>query len=128
MQNYPIPSTLRHEMNRGILQAALENTFHGDIDETNHRERFAKLLHVEELQMQVDIQKYSIESAKLIPKDGYLTVAVPGLAENRPSLVRGDRLFVRKLSADGGTVERKEYEGFVHQIGLNEVYLKFSPT
>ena len=80
--------------------------------------------------MEVDIQKYRMEKAKLkMPKaktvQDFLTLDVPGLAEKRPSLVRGDRLFVRKLGADG-TAEKKRYEGFVHQVELNKVYLKFS--
>ena len=128
LQKYAIPRNLRHEMNCGNLQTLLAATFRGDVTERNHCDRFSKLLHVEELQMEVDIQKYSMEEAKLQQKDGYLSLAVPGLAENRPSLVRGDRLFVRKLSADGKTAEKKEYEGYVHQIRLNEVYLKFSST
>ena len=76
--------------------------------------------------MKVDIQKYQMESAKLGVDPPYLTLAVPGLAENRPSLVRGDRLFVTKLAANGTIQEKKQYEGYVHKVALNVVYLKFS--
>ena len=80
--------------------------------------------------MEVDIAKYQMDKAKLKkPKaktdQGFLTLDVPGLAEKRPSLVRGDRLFVKKLAADG-TPEKKRYEGFVHRVELNKVFLKFS--
>ena len=50
---------------------------------------------------------------------------VPGLAENRPSVIKGDRLYVRLRNKDGEP-EKKEYEGFVHQLGLDEVKLRFS--
>ena len=92
-----------------------------------YSDKFSKLLHVEELQMKVDIAKYQMDNAKLQQERPYLTLDVPGLAENRPSLVRGDRLFVRKLAANG-TVENEniKYEGYVHTVGLNKVYLKFS--
>ena len=77
--------------------------------------------------MKADIEKYQMQSAKLESETPYLTLEVPGLAENRPSLVRGDHLFVQKLAANG-TVENKniKYEGFVHKVGLNKVFLRFS--
>ena len=110
----------------------LQELFRTFKDEDNHTserysDKFSKLLHVEELQMKVDIAKYQMDSAKLGEDGRYLTLDVPGLAENRPSLVRGDHLFVRKLAANG-TVENEniKYEGYVHTVGLNKVYLKFS--
>ena len=89
--------------------------------------------------MEVDMAKYRMEKAKLKkPKakksnqggnqsgnQRFLTLEVPGLAEKRPSLVRGDRLFVKKLAADG-TPENKRYEGYIHRVELNEVFLRFS--
>ena len=84
------------------------------------------MLHVEEIQMNKDIQRYNMEKTKLrkVSKQ-YLALAVPGLAENRPSLICGDRLFVRKLKRDGTVEENDEYEGFVHRVENNEVHLKF---
>ena len=46
---------------------------------------------------------------------------VPGLAEKRPSLLKGDRLYVSTRRSD------REFEGYVHQIQQEEVWLKFSP-
>ena len=78
--------------------------------------------------MEEDIQRYNIAEAKLNPvSKGCLALTVPGLAENRPSLIRGDRLFVRKVKADG-TRKDKEYEGFVHRVERDEVHLKFNPV
>ena len=115
-------------MNIGQLQTIFE-TFQGGENYTSasYCENFSKLLHVEELQMEVDIEKYKMAKAKLHEDKGYLTLDVPGLAENRPSLVRGDQLLVRKLAADD-TPEKngKLYQGFVHLVGLNKVFLKFS--
>ena len=84
------------------------------------------MLHVEEIQMNKDIQRYNMEKTKLrkVSKQ-YLALAVPGLAENRPSLICGDRLFVHKLKRDGTVEENDEYEGFVHRVENNEVHLKF---
>ena len=50
---------------------------------------------------------------------------VPGLSENRPSILKGDWLFVRIREADGKLSDR-EYQGFVHEIQLNFVCLGFA--
>ncbi len=49
-------------------------------------------------------------------------VQVPGLAENRPSVLRGDHLFV-SIKNDPTDIE---YKGYVHQVALEEVHLGFS--
>ena len=125
LPSYRIPPHLESSMKTDRLFEAFEDE-ENDTPE-KYSEKFSKLLHVEELQMKLDIEKYQMRSAKLIQELPYLTLAVPGLAENRPSLVRGDRLFVKKLAANG-TVENEniKYEGYVHKVGLNKVFLKFS--
>ena len=119
-------------MNIGQLQAVFE-TFEdgGNYTAGSYCAKFSKLLHVEELQMEVDMAKYRMEKAKLKKpkaKSGnqrFLTLEVPGLAEKRPSLVRGDHLFVKKLAADGKP-ENKRYQGYIHRVELNEVFLRFN--
>ena len=50
---------------------------------------------------------------------------IPGLAENRPSVLRGDQLFVRKyLGPD--KYGPKEYQGYVHEVQQTRVFLGFS--
>lgn len=46
---------------------------------------------------------------------------VPGLAENRPSVLRGDRLFAIPVKSDG-----KKYQGHVHNVAQLEVSLGFT--
>ena len=130
LPSYTIPYNIQHhdmkmDRLRELFEAFRDEDYHNP---DRYSDKFSKLLHVEELQMKVDIAKYQMDSAKMIEERQYLTLDVPGLAENRPSLVRGDRLFVKKLAADG-TVENEniKYEGYVHTVGLNKVHLKFSP-
>ena len=62
-----------------------------------------------------------------------LELVVPGLAEKRPSVMRGDKIYVMvavdsemensKFSVDK---ENAEYEGFVHEVEENTVLLGFS--
>ena len=49
---------------------------------------------------------------------------MPGLSENRPSVLRGDWLYVRSRATDG-KLGTKEFQGFVHEVMLNEVALGF---
>ena len=50
---------------------------------------------------------------------------IPGLAENRPSVLRGDQMFVRQyLGPDN--YGPKEYQGYVHDVQQTRVFLGFS--
>ena len=57
----------------------------------NYTAKFQALLHVEELQMEIDIRQYDMKAAQLRRCDNprLLALTVPGLAESRPSLLRG---------------------------------------
>ena len=54
-----------------------------------------------------------------------LIIQVHGLAERRPSVLKGDCLYVRVAGASGKP-EGCEYKGYVHDVGPEEVYLGFS--
>ena len=48
------------------------------------------------------------------------------MAENRPSVIKGDQILVR-IKDSKGELEKEEYQGFVHVVGLSDVRLRFSP-
>jgi len=48
---------------------------------------------------------------------------VPGLAERRPSILRGDKIFFSKVGPDGKPFENTRYGGYVHEVRLNEVLI-----
>ena len=54
--------------------------------------------------------------------DGFASLPVPGLAENRPSVLIGDEILVQPVDAVQGG---KWYSGFVHMIERDEVGLRF---
>ncbi|XP_027716180.1 helicase MOV-10 [Vombatus ursinus] len=96
----------------------------------NYEEKFRLLLYLEELQMEQDIRSYDLESVPMIldPTERnpqLLILEVPGVAENRPSVLRGDHLFAILNSDQGQDVTT--YKGFVHRVELNRVKLSFSP-
>ena len=80
------------------------------------------LLCFEELQMQKDITTYDMEDAPL-RRDGrrYYTLRVPGLAENRPSVLKGDKIII---SVKG----RGKYEGVVHRTTNEDAIIEFAAS
>uniref|UniRef100_A0A8C6P2U8 RNA helicase n=1 Tax=Nothobranchius furzeri TaxID=105023 RepID=A0A8C6P2U8_NOTFU len=93
----------------------------------NYTEKFQLLLYLEESQMNLDIKRYNIpnEDSKfaVLKRDKnkkLLVLEVPGVSENRPSVLRGDSLLVQPQ----GEKEVK-YRGYVHSVNLDSVKLGF---
>jgi helicase MOV-10 len=56
-----------------------------------------------------------------------LSLHVPGLSENRPSLLRGDQIFARIYpTGKNSEPEDKEYEGVVHEVWETKIGVGFS--
>ncbi|CAK6439183.1 unnamed protein product [Pipistrellus nathusii] len=98
----------------------------------NYQTKLQLLLHLEELQMEHDIRHYDLESVPMTrdpvaqnPK--LLTLEVPGVAESRPSVLRGDHLFAA-LCSEAHQQDPVTYKGFVHRVELDRVKLSFSPS
>lgn len=93
----------------------------------NYSHRFHLLLHLEEIQMEVDVRKYDLhdQTMTLDPnKKKLLVLRVPGVAENRPSVLRGDCL---KVCRSGEKVQPiTVYTGYVHRVELDSVKLGFA--
>ncbi|XP_048054939.1 putative helicase mov-10-B.2 [Megalobrama amblycephala] len=92
-----------------------------------YTEHFHLLLYLEEIQMEVDIKKYDLYGKTMTldkANKRLLVLNVPGVAENRPSVLRGDKLnvCVSKDRNQPVTV----YEGYVHCVELERVKLGFS--
>lgn len=94
---------------------------------SNYVEWFQTMLWLEEMQMEIDIQYYTMAEARLknvsqlqYSKAHCVELEVLGLAENRPSVLRGDSVFVTHL----GT-KKPVYEGVVHQVNEKSIYLAF---
>ncbi|CAN9516081.1 unnamed protein product [Ophioblennius macclurei] len=107
-------------------RALLENPLSWE----KYSEKFHLLLHLEEHQMVVDIKKYNIPSDEnedhaVMHRDTFnkklLTLEVPGVSENRPSVLRGDHLLVNPVGEKG-----VKYCGYVHSVQLDQVKLGFS--
>ncbi|XP_033181897.1 putative helicase mov-10-B.2 isoform X2 [Anabas testudineus] len=93
----------------------------------NYSHRFHLLLHLEEIQMEVDIRKYDLHNQTMTQDQSnskLLRLRVPGVAENRPSVLRGDCLRVSK--SEDTVPPITVYNGYVHRVELDSVKLGFS--
>ncbi|VDC03813.1 unnamed protein product [Peniophora sp. CBMAI 1063] len=126
------PDKILGDLKRTFLPAVINPETYG---------RFWKVvIWTEENRMEHDLQFYDIENAELTPRtahaigatsDRHATLSsrthtiyylqVPGLAEKRPSVLKGDRIFVHPSGAPRG----KWYEGHVHIVRQAEVGLRF---
>ncbi|XP_078481515.1 putative helicase mov-10-B.1 [Ciona intestinalis] len=92
----------------------------------DYKKKFSVLLHMEEHQSSIDIQHYNLKEKTLDKQPGSsrkFLLKVPGLAERRPSILRGDRIYLNKSDAYGMRLELIKYEGRVIDVRLNEVVL-----
>ncbi|KAL4622450.1 putative helicase mov-10-B.1 isoform X1 [Arapaima gigas] len=93
----------------------------------SYAKRFQLLLHLEELQMEVDIKKYNMQEQSMTrdrTNHKLLVLKVPGVAENRPSVLKGDHLMVCRAEDKGKPITM--YKGYVHRVELEQIKLGFS--
>ncbi|XP_046881375.1 putative helicase mov-10-B.1 isoform X1 [Hypomesus transpacificus] len=93
----------------------------------NYSQRFHLLLHLEEIQMEVDIRRYDLRGQTMTQdhtNKKLLILRVPGVAENRPSVLRGDCLKVSR--AEEKVQPITVYTGYVYRVQLDRVKMGFS--
>ncbi|XP_014748939.1 PREDICTED: putative helicase MOV-10 [Sturnus vulgaris] len=105
--------------------AAMRSLLEAPLQPENYHQKFQQLLHLEEIQMEVDIRRYDMQDVTMVQDRGLLVLDVPGVAENRPSLLRGDHLFAH-LSSERDHSPLVRYKGYVHSVELEKVRLGFS--
>ncbi|KAG9124505.1 hypothetical protein FRC07_011359 [Ceratobasidium sp. 392] len=83
------------------------------------------MLHIEENQAQVDLERYDEENIELKRHNSYFYLDVPGLAEKRPSVLVGDSIKVRPHNPSS-TTNTTWYIGYVHAVRQADVVLRFA--
>ncbi|XP_060912677.1 putative helicase mov-10-B.2 isoform X2 [Labrus mixtus] len=131
LKQYRIPAYM-HQLIQSLKQTMLfsdrRNVLESPLSWENYCEKFQMLLFLEEQQMEVDIKRYNIPNddreLATMKKDHVnkrlLVLEVPGVSENRPSVLRGDAL----LAYPAGETKVK-YRGYVHSVQLDSVKLGF---
>nr|XP_056700824.1 helicase MOV-10 [Euleptes europaea] len=140
LEQYPYPAYLKdlvsylhegcvpNDSSRAMV-AKLRTELKATLEFNNYCEKFKLLLHLEEIQMEVDIRRYDMVDVCMEAdplNSSLLVLKVPGVAENRPSVLRGDHLFVT-LADNRGQSPVVRYQGYVHAVELEKVKLGFSP-
>ena len=89
---------------------------------TNCQERLTYLLQAEEEQLKKDITAFDLQGVPMKEAHGQLLeLAVPGLSENRPSVLKGDKIIVKK-----STTHNEFYEGIVHDTREKSILVGFN--
>ncbi|KAK7146112.1 hypothetical protein R3I93_013748 [Phoxinus phoxinus] len=136
LEPYHLPSYISDlvevlKVNRPSLRTQLQelkSLLESDLDFLNYDKRFDLLLYLEEDQMRLDIKRYNKEDVSMV-KDHenrrLLVLELPGVSENRPSVLRGDHLLLTKSEEVNFSTVTK-YKGYVHKVELDQVKLGFS--
>uniref|UniRef100_A0A3P8YF88 RNA helicase n=1 Tax=Esox lucius TaxID=8010 RepID=A0A3P8YF88_ESOLU len=102
----------------------------GGLTWESYKELLQLLLYLEAIQMEVDIKKYNMTKSPMFrdkAKKSLLVLEVPGVSENRPSVLRGDSLLVTKWGEGKEGKVLVKYRGYVHRVELERVKLGFNP-
>ncbi|NWU50070.1 M10L1 helicase, partial [Dromas ardeola] len=128
---YQYPKSLKDTIllgpnaNTSSRWAVMRSLLEAPLQAGNYQQKFQLLLHLEEIQMEVDIRRYDMQDMPMVQDRGLLVLDVPGVAENRPSVLRGDHLFAH-LSSERDHSPLVQYKGYVHGVELEKVRLGFS--
>ncbi|XP_057958127.1 probable RNA helicase SDE3 [Malania oleifera] len=119
---YPIPEDVREVVESKQIPDAVKDGLRGK----NYASYFKTLLAMEEIHIEEDMRSYDMERVKMRREGNrFLSLEVPGLAERRPSLVHGDSIFVKPASQDAND-NTPPYQGFIHRVEADKVFLKFA--
>ncbi|PIA44980.1 hypothetical protein AQUCO_01700506v1 [Aquilegia coerulea] len=119
LPQYIIPNDIRQLLETKQVPEVISE----GLNRENYGAFFSTLIIMEELKMEEEMKGHDMEFVPMVRRGQFLALEVPGLAERRPSLVNGDFVFA-KLSDDPDE-GRHTYQGFVHRVEADEVFLKF---
>lgn len=82
-------------------------------------EKFQNLYWLEEAHQSVEMHRYDMHSVMLATYErNFFLLEVPGLAEGRPSLMRGDKLIVQSSKRNS------YYEGYIFEVRERDIIFK----
>ncbi|XP_004511390.1 probable RNA helicase SDE3 [Cicer arietinum] len=121
LPRYDIPKDIRLLLESNEVPQVVED----GLTKRSYVTYFKTLIIMEEIQLEDDMRTYDMECITMRKRgNNFLSLLVPGLAERRPSLVHGDYIFA-KLASEHDKNAAPVYQGFIHRVEADEVYLKF---
>lgn len=130
LKEYQVPSELRHfdfKMRNDLVIYELKSKMPFLFDQLEAHNYVVKMryaLYLEEIAMEIQFAKYSIQRGHFENKDIYLRLKVEGVAEKRPSITIGDS--IRAMERTQGD-QQPVYEGCIHKVEQNAILVKFHP-
>jgi len=137
VREYNVPHKINKLLNHGLKEyqdigdqekedlQQLNTLLHGGLSYDEYTNLFSTLLYMEEHQMMYDIRRYDLTNAEMTRRGKLLELNVPSLCESRPSVLRGDKVYVR-IKKDDDTLDSTEYEGIIHEVRETKLRLGFS--
>ncbi|KAI3408241.1 uncharacterized protein J3R85_020417, partial [Psidium guajava] len=121
LAEYPIPKKLRELFMNNQVPDVLDE----GLTTENYSAYFNALVIIEELHLEKEMRRHNMECVQMTRKPArLLSLAVPGLAEKRPSLLQGDIVLV-KLAYEVAD-HTVPYEGKIQRVEADEVLLRFA--
>jgi helicase MOV-10 len=117
VDGFAIPPGFRKRIATGELEEELERLRHAGLSTKTHVRFNQDLLWAEEVQLLVDIRQFDMAGARLQVEGRRYGLAVPGLAESRPSVLKGDKVIV--------TLRGRRFKGYAWGIERDQVILDF---
>ncbi|KAK9086893.1 hypothetical protein Syun_029287 [Stephania yunnanensis] len=121
LPKYEIPIDLRQLLESKQMPQVILN----GLSRENYASFFSVLIIMEELKLEEEMKNHDMEQVSMQKKGSFLALVVPGLAERRPSLVHGDFVFA-KLTSDNHDESIQPYQGFIHRVEADAVFLSFA--
>lgn len=113
LKDYRIPIKIWNWIEINELPSA-----QGSLSPANYITRFQDLLWMEEAHQSVQMRRYDMQGVLLAKYDKGFLLPVPGLAEGRPSLMRGDRALLKAPKRS------TYYEAYIADVRDQDVILK----
>ncbi|CAK6951506.1 putative helicase mov-10-B.1 isoform X1 [Scomber scombrus] len=122
LEQYPMPKSTKDFMKSDThLQETLLNW-------KNYSKRFHLLLHLEELQLKTEIEKFNQDDVTMFrdkSNKNLLILKIVGASGNSSSLLSASQVLVTPLEFERGSFENAAYKGLIHHEDAEQVHVQF---
>ncbi|MFS8002630.1 putative DNA helicase [Helianthus anomalus] len=120
LPEYRIPQAIREVIeSKGTPESLIEG-----LTMKNYVPFFRTLIIMEEIKLEDDMRTYDMQNVTFKRKGVFLTLEVPGLAERRPSIAKGDLIIAKSVSHNEQNVPPL-YKGYIFRVEAEQVLISF---
>lgn len=123
LRGFSIPPHVYESLEFGQQAATSRLKLSSPLSVANYIQKYQNLLWLEEAHQTIEMRRYDMHSVMLATyENDYFLLEVPGLAEGRPSLMKGDKLTVIN------TKRSNYYEGYISEVRENDIIFRLHET